>query len=645
MRYNCCQDCFFFSDFPYLLPSSPNFVKRTMSKRVSMATMAARNMALSPLSIPQESAAMLMGKEGDRPLDPPDLQDDVLDATPDTAGFHFSGHIPRTCGVEECHIQVYAAGFCPMHLPCQEQKLTPTTINRNTYGLWQKTHKTSHGGTHVATWKFVHDGEFHLLMLHHIMSKNKYAVFLNGLPKFSEKAPRRFETWRHNLTIDGAVPLRCLLTVTPKNNRRLSLLGGLDALYQLFLNDLPFEEAEAMFLQELAKKQIKQLHYRHTQVQTEADVHTEVQTEAVSVCVVCCAGTLKHTEVQTEAVSACVMCCAGTLKCRRRRQTGNMCDALCTGTVKHTEVQTEAVSACVMCCAGTLKHTEVRTEAVSAWTIAYSKAQQSASLTQLVVPAAKHSPNTGDVAHAAHHAAVHGAPSSTSEEGAAEQELDKSYQNYTSQYWTKEVVEGRTNAGFKKTIVKWHFTLGGVRHELRLHHSHVSNKRKLLLDQKEVLTDRPGAMAGPTGVYHFKLQARTKLCVLMEHAHRLRNAAKKELGSLAALEQHTHAQAHPSGPDEEHDKVHYDLLIDDVPFDKCTLSIFDLAKLQPHLTRETLDTQLPDTRRRSNTHGASETRVADTSSEQRVSVVEDGPLHSSTSLLALPTRTVQGVTL
>eukprot|EP00457_Paulinella_chromatophora_P007040 gb/GEZN01007060.1/.p1 GENE.gb/GEZN01007060.1/~~gb/GEZN01007060.1/.p1 ORF type:complete len:453 (-),score=40.10 gb/GEZN01007060.1/:143-1501(-) len=335
---------------------------------------------------------------------------------------------PGICEVPECNAKVYAAGFCPLHLPTREAALTPTTLNRATYSLWQHHLKTNQTHIQVATWKFVYRGEFHTLMLQHDIQQRCYSVFLDGRPQHTSDKQKRNDDWQLELRLDD---LKCVFVCTKT--------GGKDKFsYQLILNDQSFAEAEQEFLKNLAEKQVAQL----------------------------------------------------------------------------------------------------RAAPINVSTVAYT-------------------PRSA-YAHARHN---NPAQRPSAYDAA---KMNEGYSQYSSHYWQKGVDQGRTKSGFKKSTVTWKFTLQGMLHEVKFAHSLFSNKRKVFLDRKVIIEDKPGAMAGRSGEYSFKV-SKTKLTVVMEHKERGEKTGHDKSG--------------------QHD---YTLLIDGVPFEKCTQSIFDVAAgIAPDLNRNT----------------------------------------------------------
>eukprot|EP00808_Paulinella_micropora_P021568 g2920.t1 len=117
----------------------------------------------------------------------------------------------------------------------------------------------------VTTWKFVYDGDFRLLMLHHNLVEDTFSVFLDGRPQHTSKAQKSSRAWSVEIVLDGkTIPLKCNISASqPEKGRKKPFE------YKLMLNDLPFVEAEQLFLKHIATRQLEQLQ-SGTKLQTEA---------------------------------------------------------------------------------------------------------------------------------------------------------------------------------------------------------------------------------------------------------------------------------------------------------------------------------------------------------------------------------------
>eukprot|EP00808_Paulinella_micropora_P028146 g3571.t1 len=225
--------------------------------RVVCLAMAAANLHLETL-LPTADEQGQAAKQGTpknvrstTPSGPKSRQLDVPPSDPDPNIRHsFDATIPAACGVLGCSTQVYAAGYCAIHLPTRQADVTPTSLNRYTWSLWQTSTRagSTDSKTMVTTWKFVYDGDFRLLMLHHNLVEDTFSVFLDGRPQHTSKAQKSSRAWSVEIVLDGkTIPLKCNISASqPEKGRKKPFE------YKLMLNDLPFVEAEQLFLKHIA---------------------------------------------------------------------------------------------------------------------------------------------------------------------------------------------------------------------------------------------------------------------------------------------------------------------------------------------------------------------------------------------------------
>lgn len=142
------------------------------------------------------------------------------------------------------------------------------------------------------------------------------------------------------------------------------------------------------------------------------------------------------------------------------------------------------------------------------------------------------------------------------EEGKARSRVPAHIQHasYTKENVRKEGTTAKTKKGFGKNIITWNFTVEGVKQEVVFAHSSLSNKRKVLLNNEVVTEDKPGPMGPSWAKYRFPLghaEDAKHFCTVLMHSE----AKQKGVGGSR-----------------------YDLLIDEIPFDQATLTVFDIAK-------------------------------------------------------------------
>lgn len=84
---------------------------------------------------------------------------------------------------------------------------------------------------------------------------------------------------------------------------------------------------------------------------------------------------------------------------------------------------------------------------------------------------------------------------SSASQALREQRLYDSLQ-YIKSHWSRAMTRAKTALGWPKNTVTWRFTLSGTPHTLVLTHSEVSGKRRLILDDADVIVKKPSLLRG-----------------------------------------------------------------------------------------------------------------------------------------------------
>jgi len=162
----------------------------------------------------------------------------------------------KKCAQAGCNAERFARGYCAMHLTQIVAGMsgslapTPTSRIRATQKLWKRTstHDRKNNQT-TCTWQLIHHDDTHRVQLDDFLMTGERVVTINGSEVYRGLAS--YGCWKVDATIgkeeSSQINLQVVVNSTPKG-----------WFYELFVDDVSFDEAHANFVAQLAASTLQQ---------------------------------------------------------------------------------------------------------------------------------------------------------------------------------------------------------------------------------------------------------------------------------------------------------------------------------------------------------------------------------------------------
>jgi hypothetical protein len=139
---------------------------------------------------------------------------------------------------------------------------------------------------------------------------------------------------------------------------------------------------------------------------------------------------------------------------------------------------------------------------------------------------------------------------------------------YIREHWHRKTTCSKSHLGYPKNEVTWAFTLAGRPHQLTLTHSEKSGKRRIVVDGRQIFVHKPNIINGlllqKHGVHRLEIEG-VKLEVRLTKL----DHSQAKRGSSASSSSSSSPSHRPN--------FSYDLLVEGVPFYKCTKTLPEYA--------------------------------------------------------------------
>lgn len=153
----------------------------------------------------------------------------------------------KTCAVEKCGFPRFARGYCCVHIVTNSNNELPDGPQRvrNTINLWYRRDNPSKGR---ITWKFVHNGHRHEVVLRHDSYQNERLVKVDNVRIGDGQANESH--WFVKFFVDPNNPYPVIIIQSWK---------GLSWRTDLVIDGKSFERGREQFMQQICQAQVAQL--------------------------------------------------------------------------------------------------------------------------------------------------------------------------------------------------------------------------------------------------------------------------------------------------------------------------------------------------------------------------------------------------